>query len=132
MFELSWETLHDKVTCVSNMPLVWWLWSIFFFFFSCSSLVFSPSYSKFQNNHSIYFPLRFDLYFFYYYLFYMKKFIKLDFFQFHPLNFLYIKFAPHSFNCYSSKEICDLTLHWFFFLSDFILIVLIVIFFHFG
>jgi hypothetical protein len=86
-----------------------------FFLFSCSFLVFLYSSSKFQNNPSIYFPLRFDFYFFYYYLFYMKKIIKLDFFQFHPLNFLYIKFAPYYFDCYSSKEVRDLTLHWFFF-----------------
>jgi hypothetical protein len=86
-----------------------------FFLFSCSFLVFLYSSSKFQNNPSIYFPLRFDFYFFYYYLFYMKKIIKLDFFQFHHLNFLYIKFAPYYFDCYSSKEVRDLTLHWFFF-----------------
>ena len=86
-----------------------------FFLFSCSFLVFLYSSSKFRNNPSIYFPLRFDFYFFYYYLFYMKKIIKLDFFQFHPLNFLYIKFAPYYFDCYSSKEVRDLTLHWFFF-----------------
>jgi len=108
IFELSWE---NKVACVTGLVTVVNL----FFLFSCSFLVFLYSSSKFQNNPSIYFPLRFDFYFFYYYLFYMKKIIKLDFFQFHPLNFLYIKFAPYYFDCYSSKEVRDLTLHWFFF-----------------
>jgi len=95
-----------------NMPLVWWLWLIFFFLLFLSFLIFLFKISKQPFNL---FSLKIWFLFFYYYLFYMKKIIKLDFFQFHPLNFLYIKFAPYYFDCYSSKEVRDLTLHWFFF-----------------
>jgi hypothetical protein len=71
--------------------------------FSLSSLIFMLDPLIFHSSSSICFSFIFDLYSFYYYLFYLKLFITLDFFfNFILLYFFFpsIRFSPHSYDCY--------------------------------
>jgi hypothetical protein len=67
----------------------------------CLSLIFMLAHLKSQRNPSVFNLFGFGSYSFYYYLFYFKSFIKLEFFfHFIPLYFFHLSSLVPIFYCY--------------------------------
>jgi hypothetical protein len=110
----SWWTLSLGNTHgirISDLALM--IFSLLFFFFSPSSLIYGLKPLKFQSSLSICFRFRFDQCSFDYYLFYLKWFIKLNFFYFILLQFFNLSYLVPIF------FLLLLILFWIIFLIDF-------------
>ena len=95
---------------------------VFFFYFGRKTL--SGNYEKFRNVMLFANYIKFSSQTFYCYIYFILNF----FFQFDPLEFnFYINFCPHFYNCYLLFSYHFLI--EFFYLSNLVLILLIVTYF---